>query len=105
MKDLMQKFHKWGGRALLVVSFAYAGYEIYNAENKEKETYRQGITIGAGGAGGAGGAVAGAICGPGSPICSGVGILIGGAIGGYGAYKLVEAFGKELEVFTVWTVF
>lgn len=99
-------YMKWGGRALIVFSFAYAGYEIWNAENKEKETYRQGITIGGGIAGGAGGgAVAGAICGPGSPFCSVVGVVIGGAIGGYGAYKLVEAFDKELEAFTAWTVF
>ena len=45
-------YMKWGGRALVVVSFAYAGYEIYNAENKEKEIYRQGVTIGGGIAGG-----------------------------------------------------
>lgn len=99
-------YMKWGGRALVVVSVAYAGYEIYNAENKEKEIYRQGVTIGGGIAGGAGGgAIAGGICGPGSPICSGIGILIGGAIGGYAAYKLVDAFDKELEAFTAWTVF
>lgn len=99
-------YMKWGGRAIVVLSIAYAGYEIWNAENKEKEIYRQGATIGGGIAGGAGGgAAAGAICGPGSPICSGVGIIIGGAIGGYAAYKLVDAFDKELEAFTAWTVF
>ncbi|ENX42371.1 hypothetical protein [Acinetobacter sp. NIPH 542] len=99
-------FMKWGGRAIVVFSVAYAGYEIYNAENKEKEIYRQGASIGAGIAGGAaGGAIAGGICGPGSPICSGIGILIGGAIGGIAAYQLVDAFDKELEAFTAWTVF
>lgn len=99
-------YMKWGGRAIGVLSIAYAGYEIWNAENKEKEIYRQGVTIGGGIAGGAGGgAAAGAICGPGSPICSGVGIIIGGAIGGYAAYKIVDAFDKELEAFTAWTVF
>ncbi|WP_416683860.1 hypothetical protein [Acinetobacter baumannii] len=71
-----------------------------------KEIYRQGASIGAGIAGGAAGrAIAGGICGPGSPICSGIGILIGGAIGGIAAYQLVDAFDKELEAFTAWTVF
>ena len=100
------KWMKFGGRVLVVISIAYAGYEIYNAENKEKETYRQGITIGGGIAGGAtGGATAGLICGPGSPICSTVGVIIGGAIGGVSAYLLVDAFDNELEAFTLWTLF
>ena len=100
------KWMKFGGRVLVVISIAYAGYEIYNAENKEKETYRQGITIGGGIAGGAaGGATAGLICGPGSPICSTVGVIIGGAIGGVSAYLLVDAFDEELEAFTQWTLF
>ena len=97
---------KFGGRVLVVISIAYEGYEIYTAENKEKETYRQGITIGGGIAGGAaGGATAGLICGPGSPICSTVGVIIGGAIGGVSAYLLVDAFDEELEAFTQWTLF
>ena len=77
------------------------------AENKEKEIYRQGVTIGGGIAGGgaAGGATAGLICGPGSPICSPVGVIIGGAIGGVGAYLLVDAFDEELEAFTQWSLF
>ncbi|CAA0215876.1 putative membrane protein [Acinetobacter baumannii] len=74
--------------------------------NIKKEIYRQGASIGAGIAGGAaGGAIAGGICGPGSPICSGIGTLIGGAIGGIAAYQLVDAFDKELEAFIAWTVF
>ncbi|WP_373415129.1 hypothetical protein [Acinetobacter colistiniresistens] len=100
------KWMKIGGRVLIVFSVAYAGYEIYNAENREKEIYRQGTTIVGGIAGGAGGgAAAGAICGPGSPICSTVGVIIGGAIGGFGAYLLVDAFDEELEAFTQWTLF
>ncbi|WP_407639206.1 hypothetical protein [Acinetobacter larvae] len=104
--DKASKFMKPAGRVIVFISIAYAGYEIYNAENKEKEFYKQGATIGAGIAGGAaGGAIAGGIYGPGSPICSTVGVIIGGIAGGYGAYKLVEAFDEELEAFTKWTLF
>lgn len=104
--DKAAKVMKPAGRVIVFFSIAYAGYEIYNAENREKEIYKQGATIGAGVAGGAaGGAIAGGICGPGSPICSTVGVIIGGIAGGYGAYKLVEAFDEELEAFTRWTLF
>ncbi len=69
---------------------------------KEKEIYKQGATLGAGIAGGAaGGTIAGGICGPGSPICSTVGVIIGEIT----AYQLVEAFDEELEAFTKWTLF
>lgn len=104
--DKAAKVMKPAGRVIVFISIAYAGYEIWNAENKEKEVYKQGATIGAGIAGGAaGGAIAGGVCGPGSPICSTVGVIVGGVIGGYGAYKLVEAFDEELEAFTKWTLF
>lgn len=104
--DKASKFMKPAGRVIVVISIAYAWYEVFNAENKEKEFYKQGATIGAGFAGDAvGGAIAGGICGPGSPICSTVGVIIGGIAGGYGAYKLVEAFDEELEAFTEWTLF
>lgn len=33
---------KIGGRVLIVFSIAYASYEIYNAENKEKEIIGKG---------------------------------------------------------------
>lgn len=100
------KFMRPLGRVLVIFTAAFAGYEIYYAENREKEAYRQGISIGTGIAGGAmGGALGGAICGPGSPICSGIGILVGGAIAGYGTFKLLETFDDELEAFTTWHVF
>lgn len=85
--------------------FQVYGLSVIQVKYK-KEIYRQGASIGAGIAGGAaGGAIAGGICGPGSPICSGIGTLIGGAIGGIAAYQLVDAFDKELEAFIAWTVF
>lgn len=104
--DQAAKVMKPAGRVIVFVSLAYAGYEIYEADNKEKEIIRQGAGIGGGIAGGAaGGAAAGTICGPGSPICSTVGMIIGGIAGGYGAYKLVESYDEELEAFTRWNLF
>lgn len=76
------------------------------SDNKELELYRQSIGIGSGMVGGAaGGAIASGICGPGSPICAIVGVIIGGVAGGYGAYVMLEAFDEELKAFTSWTVF
>lgn len=67
------------GKVLVVFTVAFASYEIYNADNKELEVYRQSISIGSGMVGGAaGGAIASWICGPGSPICAIVGVIIGG---------------------------
>lgn len=94
------------GKVLVVFAVAFASYEIYNADNKELELYRQSIGIGSGMVGGAaGGAIASGICGPGSPICAIVGVIIGGVAGGYGAYVMLEAFDEELKAFTSWTVF
>lgn len=33
--------------------------------------------------GAAGGAAAGLLCGPGAPLCSGIGIFVGGAVGAF----------------------
>lgn len=104
--DKAAKYMKPLGRVIIVISISYAWYEIFSAENKEKEFYKQAATIGSGvAAGAAGGAIVGGVCGPGSPICSTVGVIIGGIAGGYGAYKLVEAYDEELEAFTEWTLF
>jgi hypothetical protein len=67
------------GRGLLIVSLAYATYSVITSSRPGREAVRQGAGIGAGiGGAMAGGAVAGLACGPGAPVCVGVGALIGG---------------------------
>ena len=67
------------GKGLFVVSIAFATYQIVESDRRGREFVRQGVGIGAGIGGSiAGGALAGLACGPGAPICMGVGALVGG---------------------------
>lgn len=67
------------GRGLLIVSVAFATYSVATSDRMGREAVRQGVGIGAGVGGSiAGGAIAGLVCGPGAPICVGVGALVGG---------------------------
>jgi hypothetical protein len=67
------------GKGLFVVSLAFAGYQIFESDRRGRELVRQGTGIGAGIGGSiAGGALAGLACGPGAPVCVGIGALIGG---------------------------
>jgi hypothetical protein len=98
------------GTVFLVITVIYAGKEIYYAENREKETIRQTTTIFSGMAAGAATTIAvsspaEAACGPASPICIFVAGLVGSAVGGWGAYQLLEAYDEELEEFTTWKFF
>ncbi len=73
------------GRGLLVVTVGIAVYNVATADNTLKATLAEGATLGGGILGGAaGGAVAGLACGPGAPVCVGLGIFIGGALGALG---------------------
>jgi hypothetical protein len=79
------------GKGLVVLSIAIAIYQIATAEDKLKETVRVVGETGGGITGGAlGGAAAGLVCGPGAPFCSGVGILVGGALGALGVDRLFD---------------
>jgi hypothetical protein len=67
------------GKGLFVVSLAFATYQIVESDRPGREIVRQGVGIGAGIGGSiAGGALAGLACGPGAPVCVGVGALVGG---------------------------
>ena len=84
---------RWGkvGRGLLVLSIGLVVYDVYTAEDKGKAIATGAASIGGGFAGGAaGGFVAGLWCGPGAPICSGVGVLVGGGLGALGFGSLVD---------------
>lgn len=74
------------GRAFWIATIGIAVFKVYESENKLKEIARQGFVIETGIAGGmAGGAAAGLVCGPGAPICSTIGVFVGGAIAAFGA--------------------
>lgn len=73
------------GRGLWVMSISLAAYNVALSENKVEAIKKEGILAGGGIAGGmAGGAIAGLMCGPGAPVCVGVGAFVGGVMAVYG---------------------
>lgn len=82
-----------------------AVHSILTAEDKVKETARQGTVIGGGLAGGAlAGLAVSTICGPGAPICAVVTVLIGSIIGVSAGEKLSDAFEEEVMEFRTWKI-
>lgn len=76
------------GKRLLLVSLAIAVYEINDAEDKVRETARQGALAAAGIAGGSAagaGAVAVGVCAATAPVCVSVAALIGAILFSVGA--------------------
>ncbi len=72
------------GKVCLVASIAISVYNVATAEDKVNAAGREGSSILGGIAGGAaGGAAAGLLCGPGAPVCSAIGIFVGGAVGAF----------------------
>lgn len=73
------------GRGLVFLSVAISVYTVATAEDKVDAAMHEGAVAGAGVAGGiAGGALAGLACGPGAPVCVGVGAFVGGALAAFG---------------------
>ena len=73
------------GRGLIILSIGIAVYNIATADDTVAAAGQEMAFAGAGIGGGiAGGAVAGLACGPGAPVCSGVGAFIGGALAAFG---------------------
>lgn len=103
--NTLNKVLRVSGKVLIVVTIAYATYEIANAENKSKEAIKQGITIGGGAIGTAlAGLSVSAVCGPGAPVCA-IGLMLaGGAASGWLASKLADSLDDEIEEFTQWKV-
>jgi hypothetical protein len=94
------------GKVGILVTATIATYEILNADNKVKESARQGIIIGGGVAGGfLAGLGVSALCGPGAPICALAVILVGGAVGGAAGGFAADALDDELEEFSHWEIF
>ncbi len=73
------------GKGLIVLSLGLSIYRIANAEDKVDAATQEAAITGAGiGGGMAGGAIAGLACGPGAPVCVGVGAFVGGALAAFG---------------------
>jgi hypothetical protein len=97
------------GKVLIVVTIAYAVYDVVNADNKIKEVTKQGAMISGSFAGARAGAAVSVVCGPGAPICTIAlmlaGGLVGGLAGGWSASQIVELMDGEIEEFIKWQVF
>ncbi len=73
------------GRGLVALSLGIAFYNVMTAEDPGRQAAKEGAVLGAGVLGSmAGGAAAGLVCGPGAPVCSGIGVLVGGALFAFG---------------------
>lgn len=73
------------GRGLLIFSLAVSVYTVLQSEDRVAAAKREGAVTGAGIAGGiAGGALAGLACGPGAPVCVGIGAFVGGTLAAFG---------------------
>lgn len=94
------------GKVGILVTAAFATYEILSAENKVKETARQSMIIGGGAAGGVlAGLGVSLICGPGAPFCAIAVVLAGSAVGGIAGSMTADSLDDELEEFSKWDVF
>lgn len=95
------------GKVLIIVTVAYAMYDVMTADDQTRAVIEQGFTIG-GGVGGT--ALAGLaltpVCGPAAPICV-IGVLLAGGIvcgvvGSIAAKKTVAYFDEEIDEFNQW---
>jgi hypothetical protein len=91
------------GKVGILVTAAYATYEILNADNLAKEAARQTIVVSGGAAGGRLAALGvPLICGPGALICAVAVVLAGSVVGGVLGSVTAEALDDELEEFSRW---
>ena len=103
--NTLNKVLSVSGKVLIVVTIAYATYEIINADNKPKEAIKQGITIGGGAAGTAlASSAVSVVCGPGAPFCA-IGLMLAaGVASGWAASKWADSIDDEIEEFTKWKI-
>lgn len=99
------KAMKVTGKVAWVITAAFAAFEIYKADDKAKETGRQGIILGGGAAGGAlAGLSISFLCGPGAPVCAIAVVLAGSVAGGILGDYAADSLDDELEEFLTWSV-
>jgi hypothetical protein len=93
------------GKLGILITAAVATYQILNAENKQKETARQGLIVGGGAAGGIlAGLGVSALCGPGAPICAFAVVFLGTVVGGVAGGTVADSLDEELEEFSHWDI-
>lgn len=81
------------GRSFVAITIAISVYNIATADDKLRATAKEGAVIGGGILGSvAGGAAAGLACGPGAPICVGIGVFVGGVMFALGAEITYDSF-------------
>lgn len=81
------------GRGFVFVTIAIATYNILSAEDKIMASANESAVLGGGLLGSvAGGAVAGLACGPGAPVCVGIGVFVGGVMFAIGAQITFDSF-------------
>lgn len=91
------------GKVGILVTAAYATYEIVSADNMVKEGARQSIIVGGGAAGGRLAALGvPLICGPGALICAVAVVLAGSVVGGVVGTVTADGLDDELEEFSKW---
>jgi hypothetical protein len=94
------KMRKLGraGRLMIILTIAVAVYNVTTAGDKAAAAQREAVTFGGGFLGGAaGGVLAGLACGPGAPVCSTIGVFIGGILGAIGSDYLFDFFSSDSE--------
>ncbi|WP_239985555.1 type VI secretion system PAAR protein [Marinobacter salexigens] len=73
------------GKGLIILSLGLSVYRIAVADDRVEAAAEEAAITSAGVGGGiAGGAIAGLACGPGAPICVGVGAFVGGGLAAFG---------------------
>jgi hypothetical protein len=93
------------GKVLIVVTIAYAVYDVVDAQDKDKAFIKQAATIGGSAAGtGMAGLAVSTVCGPGAPFCA-VGLMLAaGLASGWGASVLAASYEDEFEEFIRWKI-
>lgn len=81
------------GKSFIALTIALAVYNIATAEDKLLASAKESAVIGGGLLGSvAGGAAAGLACGPGAPVCVGIGVFVGGVMFAIGAEITFDSF-------------
>ncbi|MFC7421401.1 hypothetical protein ACFQNF_16165 [Iodobacter arcticus] len=93
------------GKVGIIATAIFAIGSIIIADNKVKETAKQGGILAGGAAGGLlAGLTVSMICGPGAPFCAVAIVLAGSIAGGLAGEAAVDSFDNELEEFSKWNI-